>query len=90
MSLPLAAGLPPLPRKKVGFALCAPFGRSVRKPFINGSKGEGQPAAVAAGCKEEKIAGVHAGNFFVQVSSMTPAANPPRLGVVRPPKFPPL
>ena len=49
MSLPLAARLPPLVRQKVGFVLCAPCGRSVHKPFINGSKGEEQPAAVAAG-----------------------------------------
>jgi hypothetical protein len=40
---PLAAGLPPLQRQKVGFVL------SVHKPFINGSKGEAQPPAVAVG-----------------------------------------
>jgi hypothetical protein len=57
-----------------------------RKPFINGSKGEGQPTAVAVGSKEEKSANVHVVAFFNQKTvSYRPTANPPQRGVLRPP-----
>jgi hypothetical protein len=48
---------------------------SGRKPFINGSKGEGQPPAVAGGRAEEKNANVHVYVFFR--SGRLPAAPPP-------------
>jgi len=50
---------PTTKKKKDGFAPYAPCGRSSRKPFINGSKGEGQHTAVAVCWKEDKNANVH-------------------------------
>jgi len=52
-----AAFIVPPPRRRASpthntkgrFAPYAPYGRSSRKPVINGSKGEGQPTAVAVG-----------------------------------------
>jgi len=64
LSLPLAAGLPPLIRKIGRFAPYASYGRYGRKPVIKGSKGEGQPTAVAVGREEEKNANVHVVVFF--------------------------
>jgi hypothetical protein len=76
LSLPLAAGLPPLwraaPAKYVGFTPAAPFGRSGRKPFINGSKGEEHPPARGRGMKGKKNTGVHADIFFVTVGFLPP------------------
>jgi hypothetical protein len=72
LSLPLAAGLPPLIRKICRFAPYAPCGRSSRKPVIKGSKGEEQPTAVAVGWKEEKNANVHVCIFFTSGGVLPP------------------
>jgi len=71
-SLPLATGLPPLERKYVAFALSVPFGHSGRKPFINGSKGEEQPAAVAAAREEQKNTNILVCVFFIFKSASMP------------------
>jgi hypothetical protein len=61
---------------------------SGRKPFINGSKGEGQPPDVAGGRKVEKQANIPVCLFFFSVGRPgLPALVPPRRGVLRPPSF---
>jgi len=54
------------------FTPFAPYSRYGRKPVINGSKGEGQPTAVAVGLEEEKNANVHVCIFFTSGGVLPP------------------
>jgi hypothetical protein len=73
LSLPLAAGLPPLKNEKDGFALSASLRYAlVANPSFNGSKGEGQPPPRGRGPKGKKNANVHVCVFFLTVGFLPP------------------
>jgi hypothetical protein len=61
---------------------------SGRKPFINGSKGEGQPPARGRGPRGRKKRKRPCLRFFLcRSASCLPAAKPPQRGVLCPPGF---
>jgi hypothetical protein len=79
-----------LAKKQIGWvcSLHSATLRSGRKPLINGSKGEGQPPAVAGGREVEKNANVRVCVFFpVGRRPAAPASTPPQRGVLHPPGF---
>jgi hypothetical protein len=85
LSLPLAAGLPPL--KSIGGVYSRRYALVVN-PSSTAQRGRYSPRPVAVGCKVEKNTGVRAGVFFLTGGfHAAPTGNPPQMGVLCPPVF---
>jgi hypothetical protein len=69
LSLPLAAGLPPL--KSIGGVYSRRYALVVN-PSSTAQRGRDSPRPVAVGCKVEKNTGVHAGVFFLPGGVLPP------------------